>query len=80
MLEGPGNEAFNLETEFPGFEGRMRGDYQLTATSPAIDKGNSDISPGEVTLLPEYLPGMYEPPVFRKKQGALDIGAYEYQK
>jgi len=80
MLEGPGQAAFNLKTESPGFVARMRGDYRLTASSPAIDKGNSAILAEEIGLLPGYIPGMEAQPKVRTRQGIIDVGAYEYQK
>lgn len=80
MLEGPGHGAFNLDTKFPGFVGRMTGDYRLTVSSPAINQGNAEVSFGELVLLPEYVPGVESEPVVRIQQGPLDVGAYEYQK
>lgn len=79
MLEGPAQADFNLATESPGFVGRMRGDYRLTADSQAIDKGSTEVLSGDHDLLPQYLPSIDAQPIARDIHGMLDIGAYEFQ-
>ncbi len=52
-------------------------DYRLTQKSPAIDRG-VDLSGESAKLVPtdEYVHPLKSQP--RKKNGPLDIGAYEY--
>ena len=78
VLKGPGQEAFNLQTDSPEFVERKRGDYRLTAGSPAIDRGDLGVLPKEIELIPAYFPTMEMRKKVRTLRGALDVGAHEY--
>jgi hypothetical protein len=68
----------NLKTNAPGLMDRVKFDYRLSTSSPAINKGK-DPGTANFPLLPQF---EYVNKAQKKQRiaiGALDIGAYEYE-
>jgi hypothetical protein len=78
MLSGTADTSANVVTDSPAFVDKAKGDYRLTADSPAIDKGKDPGMAGTFGLAP----GMqYVHPAASEKRpvkGALDAGAFEF--
>lgn len=81
ILTGPGEQLTNLLSETPGFVDAAKGDYHLTATSPARGAGTTTLEKiGEVVLLPEFA---YLSPLKsteRKTGEKMDVGAFGYEE
>jgi hypothetical protein len=76
-VSGTADTAANWSGADPGFLDKAAGDYRLSATSVALDKGRDAGTEGGFALMPafQYAPNASSMP--RPERAGFDLGAYE---